>query len=148
MPRLRFTLLLALSTIYLAYRFLDLSAFTQFKADIKPTQPQSTQSISKASSLVHNVQQQQQQQQPLNTPHQDTYSNKISEKEQEPREPYLRRIVAVGDLHGDYGNALKVLQMAGIADIEGNWVGGTDLFVQTGDIIDRYLLFASYTCGH
>lgn len=146
MPRLRFTLLLALSTIYLAFRFLDLSAFTQFKADIKSTQPQSTHSISKASSVVHNVQQQQQQQQqqPLNSPHQDTYSNKISQKEQEPREPYLRRIIAVGDLHGDYGNALKVLQMAGIADIEGNWAGGTDLFVQTGDIIDRYLLCCLY----
>ena len=60
--------------------------------------------------------------------------------EENVRAPYIRRIVAVGDLHGDYGNALKVLQMAGVVDIEGNWAGGADLFVQTGDIIDRCVL--------
>ncbi|EJD06841.1 Metallo-dependent phosphatase [Fomitiporia mediterranea MF3/22] len=50
---------------------------------------------------------------------------------------YSRRIVAVGDLHGDYENALKVLQMADVVDKSGNWSGKVDLFVQTGDIIDR-----------
>lgn len=49
-----------------------------------------------------------------------------------------RRIVAVGDLHGDSGNALKVLQMAGVVDEHGTWTGDVDFFVQTGDIIDRY----------
>ena len=53
----------------------------------------------------------------------------------EPR--YTRRIVAVGDLHGDYANALRVLQMADVVDEEANWTGKVDLFVQTGDIIDR-----------
>lgn len=52
--------------------------------------------------------------------------------------PYFsRRIVAVGDLHGDMPNAQKVLQMAGVVDAAGNWAGGVDFFVQTGDIIDR-----------
>lgn len=50
---------------------------------------------------------------------------------------YFRHIVAVGDLHSDYGNALKVLHMADVVDGEGNWTGNIDLFVQTGDIIDR-----------
>ena len=50
---------------------------------------------------------------------------------------YSRHIVAVGDLHGDYGNALKVLQMADVVDAQGNWTGNIDMFVQTGDIIDR-----------
>ncbi|KAI0690144.1 Metallo-dependent phosphatase-like protein [Cytidiella melzeri] len=50
---------------------------------------------------------------------------------------FKRRIVAVGDLHGDIGNARKVLNMAGVVDKEGNWSGGVDFFVQTGDIIDR-----------
>ena len=50
---------------------------------------------------------------------------------------YTRRIVAVGDLHGDLGNAYKVLHMAGVVDEEGQWSGGVDFFVQTGDIIDR-----------
>ena len=47
------------------------------------------------------------------------------------------RIVAVGDLHGDIGNALKVLEMAGVVDSDGVWSGEVDIFVQTGDIIDR-----------
>lgn len=50
---------------------------------------------------------------------------------------FTRRIVAVGDLHGDMPNALSVLQMAGVVDDEGNWTGNVDFFVQTGDIIDR-----------
>jgi hypothetical protein len=50
---------------------------------------------------------------------------------------FVRRIVAVGDLHGDIGNAYKVLHKAGVVDEEGNWSGGVDFFVQTGDIIDR-----------
>jgi hypothetical protein len=50
---------------------------------------------------------------------------------------FTRRIVAVGDLHGDLPNALKVLQMAHVVDALGNWSGEIDFFVQTGDIIDR-----------
>ncbi|THH28332.1 hypothetical protein EUX98_g5863 [Antrodiella citrinella] len=34
-------------------------------------------------------------------------------------------------------NAQAVLEMAGVVDAEGNWTGGVDFFVQTGDIIDR-----------
>ncbi|KAF8514535.1 Metallo-dependent phosphatase-like protein [Hysterangium stoloniferum] len=52
---------------------------------------------------------------------------------------YTLRVVAVGDLHSDYDNALKVLQMADVVDNEGNWSGNVDYFVQTGDIIDRGL---------
>lgn len=52
---------------------------------------------------------------------------------------FERRIVAVGDLHGDYGNALKVLEMAGVVNENGSWTGDVDYFVQTGDIIDRWV---------
>jgi hypothetical protein len=48
------------------------------------------------------------------------------------------RIVAVGDLHGDIENAQKVLEMAGVVDSNGRWSGKVDVFVQTGDIVDRY----------
>lgn len=51
--------------------------------------------------------------------------------------PFTRHIVAVGDLHGDYPNALKVLKFSGVVDDDGNWSGDVDFFVQTGDIIDR-----------
>jgi hypothetical protein len=50
------------------------------------------------------------------------------------------RIVAVGDLHGDIGNAQKVLEMARVVDSDGRWSGEVDIFVQTGDIIDRCVL--------
>lgn len=54
-----------------------------------------------------------------------------------PKDAFVRRIVAVGDLHGDFGNARKVLEMSGVADEGGKWTGQVDFFVQTGDIIDR-----------
>lgn len=54
-----------------------------------------------------------------------------------PEDAFVRRIVAVGDLHGDFGNARKVLEMSGVIDKEGGWTGQVDFFVQTGDIIDR-----------
>jgi len=53
------------------------------------------------------------------------------------RTRFTRHIVAVGDLHGDMGNARKVLQFAGVVDDMGDWTGDVDFFVQTGDIIDR-----------
>ena len=60
-----------------------------------------------------------------------------SVKTSDEGEGFTRSIVAVGDLHGDYENALHVLNMANVVDKEGNWTGDIDLFVQTGDIIDR-----------
>ncbi|KAL1754441.1 Metallo-dependent phosphatase-like protein [Schizophyllum commune] len=50
---------------------------------------------------------------------------------------FRRHIVAVGDLHGDLPNALKVLKFSGVIDEAGDWSGIPDFFVQTGDIIDR-----------
>ena len=47
------------------------------------------------------------------------------------------RIVAIGDLHGDYENYLAALRAAGLIDRKGKWVGGETHLVQTGDIPDR-----------
>jgi len=47
------------------------------------------------------------------------------------------RIVAIGDLHGDYGSYLKVLEGAGIINARGQWIGGETHLVQLGDIPDR-----------
>ncbi|KAG0230346.1 hypothetical protein BGW42_001018 [Actinomortierella wolfii] len=41
------------------------------------------------------------------------------------------RMVAVGDLHSDYPQAIKVLQLAGVVNEQGDWTGGTDTLVQT-----------------
>jgi hypothetical protein len=47
------------------------------------------------------------------------------------------RLVAIGDLHGDLGTALQVLQLAGVVDATGRWIGGDTVLVQTGDLTDR-----------
>jgi len=47
------------------------------------------------------------------------------------------RVVAVGDLHGDYENFVKILKGTGIVDDRLAWAGGKAHFVQTGDILDR-----------
>lgn len=49
----------------------------------------------------------------------------------------IARIVAVGDLHGDYDQYIKVLESAGLINARGKWTGGDTHLVQTGDIPDR-----------
>jgi hypothetical protein len=61
---------------------------------------------------------------------------------------FTRRIVAVGDLHGDLGNAHKVLEMSGVVDEDRNWTGNVDFFVQTGDIVDRCVATLFYGEWH
>jgi hypothetical protein len=49
----------------------------------------------------------------------------------------VERIVAVGDLHGDYDQLLTVLRDAALVDKDLAWTGGRANLVQTGDRIDR-----------
>jgi hypothetical protein len=49
----------------------------------------------------------------------------------------VERIVAIGDLHGDYANYMATLKAAGLIDKKGKWSGGKTHLVQTGDIPDR-----------
>lgn len=58
--------------------------------------------------------------------------------EELPTEPAApRRIVAIGDLHGDLSAARAALSLAGAIDSLDQWVGGDLVIVQTGDILDR-----------
>jgi hypothetical protein len=47
------------------------------------------------------------------------------------------RIVAIGDVHGADAAFLSILQRTGLVDTERRWTGGTTVFVQTGDFMDR-----------
>ena len=47
------------------------------------------------------------------------------------------RIVAVGDLHGDFLAWMTIARAAGLMDDHGHWVGGNATLVQMGDITDR-----------
>ncbi len=49
----------------------------------------------------------------------------------------IERIVAIGDLHGDFEQYRAVMRMTGLIDTKGNWKGGRTHLVQTGDIPDR-----------
>ena len=48
-----------------------------------------------------------------------------------------RRVVAIGDLHGDLRGFLSLLQSAGLTDAKGKWTGGNSVLVQLGDVPDR-----------
>lgn len=54
----------------------------------------------------------------------DTYSN-------------VRRIVAIGDIHGDYQRLVELLRTAALVDAKNAWTGGDTHLVLTGDYVDR-----------
>lgn len=47
------------------------------------------------------------------------------------------RIIAIGDLHGDYEVWRSVARRAGLVDSRGRWTGGETTLVQLGDVTDR-----------
>jgi hypothetical protein len=47
------------------------------------------------------------------------------------------RIIAVGDLHGDFQAWQTIARAAGVMDQRGHWAGGKTILVQMGDITDR-----------
>lgn len=52
----------------------------------------------------------------------------------------VKRVVAVGDIHGDYEKFIAVLHLCQITRFEGGqerWMAGQAHFVQTGDVLDR-----------
>jgi hypothetical protein len=51
--------------------------------------------------------------------------------------PQPSRIVAVGDVHGDFAQFTSILRSAGIVDAKNKWSGGNTHLVQLGDIPDR-----------
>ena len=61
----------------------------------------------------------------------------VGELDLPTRFPAAERIVAIGDLHGDLSATRAAFRLAGIIDDEDRWAGGTTVFVQTGDQLDR-----------
>ena len=50
------------------------------------------------------------------------------------------RIIALGDLHGDLQAVRAAFRVGGVIDDEDHWIGGGDIVVQTGDVLDRWFL--------
>ena len=53
------------------------------------------------------------------------------------RLPAPARLVAIGDLHGDFEATRSVLRLAGAIDDSDHWIGKQLVVVQTGDQLDR-----------
>jgi hypothetical protein len=51
--------------------------------------------------------------------------------------PMPKRLVAIGDLHGDIAAMRSALRTAGAIDASDKWIGGELVIIQTGDILDR-----------
>ena len=49
----------------------------------------------------------------------------------------VQRIVAIGDIHGDYGRFVELLRSAQVVDRNNAWTGGATHLVLTGDFLDR-----------
>lgn len=47
------------------------------------------------------------------------------------------RVLAIGDIHGEFDGLVEILRVAGLIDEELEWTGGTTTLVQTGDFLDR-----------
>jgi len=47
------------------------------------------------------------------------------------------RLVAIGDVHGDYQATINALKVAGVINDDLEWAGGNTVVVQTGDQLDR-----------
>lgn len=52
-------------------------------------------------------------------------------------QPVPQRVVAVGDLHGDYAAWIDIAKAARLVGPDLKWTGGRTVLVQTGDITDR-----------
>jgi hypothetical protein len=49
----------------------------------------------------------------------------------------VTRIIAIGDLHGDYEHFTRLLRGSDLVDGDDHWTGGKSHLVQMGDVMDR-----------
>ena len=51
--------------------------------------------------------------------------------------PAVKRIIVIGDLHGDWEMCIKSLRIAKVINSNNKWTGGETVVVQVGDMVDR-----------
>lgn len=51
--------------------------------------------------------------------------------------PPVARLIAIGDLHGDLDKARRAFRLADLVDDRDQWIGGSTVAVQVGDVLDR-----------
>ena len=50
--------------------------------------------------------------------------------------PFVKRIVAFGDIHGDFNTLINDLKKSNKINNNYDWIAGNTYLVQTGDILD------------
>jgi hypothetical protein len=50
--------------------------------------------------------------------------------------PPVRRIIAIGDIHGDFRALIKCLKLAKVVNERWEWIGGDTFIIQLGDQVD------------
>jgi len=60
----------------------------------------------------------------------------------------VKRIIAMGDIHGDYQLAIKMFKLANLIDDNLNWIGKDTYVVQVGDQIDSCRPTFTSQCMH
>jgi hypothetical protein len=58
--------------------------------------------------------------------------------------PIKKRIIVIGDIHGDFNALIKSLKIANVIDNQNKWIGKDTYVVQLGDQIDRGGRFDSH----
>ncbi|KAG5589658.1 hypothetical protein H5410_040172 [Solanum commersonii] len=64
----------------------------------------------------------------------------ITPKPQNPLQtifPSPTRLIAIGDIHGDFQKSKESFKLAGLIDDHDKWCGGSTTVVQIGDVLDR-----------
>ncbi|KAK4482633.1 hypothetical protein RD792_009797 [Penstemon davidsonii] len=67
----------------------------------------------------------------------DPYPDPLNNHNTQTVYPQPKRLIAIGDLHGDLIKAKQALRLASLIDSNDRWSGGTTTVVQVGDIFDR-----------
>lgn len=62
--------------------------------------------------------------------------------------PSQKRIIVIGDIHGDMDLAEQSLKLGKVIDDSGNWIGGETVVVQIGDQIDSCRPLPDKKCDH
>lgn len=60
--------------------------------------------------------------------------------------PKVKRIIAIGDIHGDFILALNLLKLGHLIDDKNEWIGNDTYVVQIGDQIDRCRPSGKHSC--
>lgn len=62
--------------------------------------------------------------------------------------PAARRVVVIGDIHGDMIAAMRCFVVAGLIDDQGRWTGGDTKVVQVGDQVDSCRPYEGNNCSN